>query len=331
MSGLTIRKSKTTTEELLEKRARFESELAIAVAESGPIEGVDRISAKMIQLLTENRATVLRIIRNTPKIFDDLLNRDLLLFGQLDASDVAEENPKAIYDKMLNTLESPESSLHQIMHIHAAFIYRIAPHLAEFKTDAKKAELAVLKAQLGPKHLFSHERRLRCDNAAGPCSTLGFARGEFELSKTSVALHRAARDIFRPNPDWHDYHRQVTTHAMPFVAGISHHTASFMLNALWLTDLKRENSVERNLLQQYAMASFSYLGAGGNHSFDEVMSAARLAGAKYVDGVYDSAISPRFADTFLRVASEHKTAVNPFFHAATSVAVDETSSPALAS
>ena len=277
-------------------RERFESEFALAILgkHSRP-ESVNFVSAKILHIIDENRETVLKRIADEPKFAADLFDTTGNMFGRMEA-------PEALTpDTMLATLEaalvSDQTPLIQLMHIHSAFMYRVASHLEEFKAKRETQAMKDLAAAVFPASVFSDRSRTR-RASADRTRRLGIARGPLML-KALHEEHMAAADLFMPDQSSPFFIEATKTLAMPFVAGHSGHTGSFVFNALFIAEMPK------NLLNDYAMAAFGYLAAGGNHSFHEVMRAARLAGAEYKDGDYASAVPESMSTVFRDMRSEH--------------------------
>lgn len=312
MSGTAI-----TVEELMQRRAHFESDLAIAIAGSGTIDAVTKVSETILTQLRDNRATVLRIIRDKPRVFDELYNTEKMLFGQSDASSISRNNPKDIYDDILEKLGNSETPLYEIMHIHVAFINQIGQALPEQSSADRKSAMKDLQKVLFPGSMFDKSRRVESNPEPMPSRILGIARSDehTQEAKADVRPHIAARDRFSPPPRGAspDYERQLT-HAMPFVAGISGHTGGLMFNALWVHEIDGDKA---QFLKEYTMATAAYLIAGGNHSFDEVAKAASFGGLPYEDGHYASVIPDSLKHTFETVVANHPPEVSaPFSSAA---------------
>ena len=96
--------------------------------------------------------------------------------------------------------------------------------------------------------------------------------------------HSRAADRFTPNPS-STFFKSANDNIMPFVAGPSGHTATFIKGAMRLGINNQEE------LKAYSLAVFAFLTGGGNHSFHEVMTVAReIGGIDYKDGNYFSVL-----------------------------------------
>lgn len=283
-------------------RARFESILALNVAESASqLKAVQTVNARILSELAAHRDEAIELIEKDPRqMFSAaLFDPSKAMFGRL--GETEKMAPATLLDKAMEMLTDPKTSLNTRIHLQMNMMYRLNTKLSHRQTDEMLAKADELRGKVFPKSAYADRSRTRHEETT-LVSHLGIARGPLKL-KATAHEHAAAVYNMRPNTSSEFFIKATQTHAMPFVAGISGHTGSILFNAMLIADIEGE------ALQEYAMAAFAYLTNGGNHSFHEVMSAARLAGVEYKDGDYASAIPPSMVGVFRSVTEEHPAAM----------------------
>jgi hypothetical protein len=280
--------------------AFFESKLAVTLLrskENFPV--VKKISEKMGTLLRENQDK-LSIVETHPKIKEELYERRY--FGHLAKKD------QSILADMMAILTDDKATFDQVLQVHCIFTYRVYPLLNQL--FLKKLKALNLHSKDSPRI----DRRktalvasfplpdtisdliLEYENYYEPTQQLGIlkTKGKDVFSKLigkGEKTHARAIDRFEPNH--HSFFfKTISPRKLPFVAGPSGHTISLMLGSLFYG---LETLGE---LQEYALACFVFLASGGNHSFHEVMMAAKwVAEVPHEFESYDKSLPEAFKNT----------------------------------
>lgn len=278
--------AKVLKELMISYREFFESELAIDIANhSDNLASIRKISLVIVSILEEHREQVIDLINKDTRIAKELCQPYFGALYDCQKSIVANE----AFTRIVATLKNPQSAFDQIMQIHCIFIYRIYDRLMD---DAK---IENLRKALHPDRYFSVANRARVSIPLQDVSSttqLGITRNPVFSKRLghSYANHQRGMDQFRGNSQ-SAFFKDTQENNLPFVCGPSSHTASLMLGALLYGRLNHEE------LQEYTMACFAFLTAGGNHSFHEVMVIASLAGVHYHCGDYEAALPKSFKIT----------------------------------
>lgn len=301
MGTFRVKFEKVLRELTVAHRARFESELALEVAaHSGNLEAVNTVNAVLLDILLTHKDEAIRLIDSDPKqmMKNAIFDPTKAMFGRMGESE--ELTSAELFDIIIDVLSSEKTILDQRLHTQMNVMYRVITKLEHMNTDEMKLKTAALQATVFPKDAYADRSRTPMTDTR-LTEVLGIARGPLQL-KTKDIAHRAAVDHMIPKRDSKFFINATETLAMPFVAGISGHTGSMLFNAILIADL------DTGARQEYAMAAFSYLANGGNHSFHEVMSAASHAGVEYREGEYASAVPVSMVGVFRDLAQAHPSA-----------------------
>ncbi len=260
-------------------REFFESKLAIELLKHGKqLASVNKISSAILKFIESNKNTVMDLITSNPNIIAELREP---YFGSCVESK-QEVTPAEVLDKIFSVLNSENSDLASVMQVHCIFIHRIYDHLE------KKNEKIEFVSQLFPSSLFSKENRRRVEAKEEnfkSTTQLGISRNPVYKKMLGQADVEHIRAMEKYTPDYKaTFFKSAVEKQIPIVCGPSGHTGSLMLGAKLYGDLNAEQ------LKEYAMISFAFLAAGGNHSFHEVMVVASLVGVDYQEGSYTESI-----------------------------------------
>ncbi len=274
-------------------REFFESKLAIDILKpDNKFYSVNKVSSSIIKLLESNKKTVIDLIENNSKIIDEL--REPYFGSCYDTKQ--EANPREVLEKILSILKDEGSDLRKVMNIHGLFIYRIYDFLE------KKIEKTALVGKLFPSSLFSKENRSRVETKEENIKStpqLGISRQPvfMKMLGQSDKSHRRAMEKYTPDYNVAFFKAALRKH-IPVVCGPSRHTGSLMLGAKLYGDLSSEQ------LNEYALISFAFLAAGGNHSFHEVMLVANQIGVEYQEENYAKSMpaSIKRSDTYKKLS-----------------------------
>lgn len=244
---------------------------------------VKKISTAILKLLKENEKAVIACIEKNEKIINELKPP---FFGS--CYDKKEEAKSAdILKKITGILEDKKPDLKQVMQIHCIFIHRIYDQL-EKRTEKKE-----FVSKLFPSTLFSSENRSRTENKDVKLTTqLGIAKNKVFAKKIgkSQSEHLRAVEKYRPDFQSH-FFKSAAEQNIPVVCGPSGHTGSLLLGAKLYGELTKDE------MQEYAIACFAFLAAGGNHSFHEVMVVANLIGIDFKPNHYSESFPASLQET----------------------------------
>lgn len=262
----------------------FESQLATHLLKHPEyFPSVGKISEKITRLMERHKNKVIDIIKQTPKITEELQEP---YFG----ASLGSEQPitaQTVYENILAVLSGQHRDLSNVIQVHCIFIHRIYDHLEQ---PAHKADLV---NTLFPLSLFNNEYRGRKEKPSKPSTThaQGITQNSFFSKKIEAheKAHLRALDKFEPNQD-SNFTKSAMEHNLPIVCGPSGHTGSLMLGAKLYGELTADE------LKEYALASFSFLTSGGNHSFHEVYLIANLLGVTYEMNNYAASIPETIAE-----------------------------------
>src|SRR3990167_2484141 len=114
---------------------------------------------------------------------------------------------------------------------------------------------------------------------------LGISRHPVFIKMLEKSDKNHTRAMEKYTPDYKTtFFKSALEKNIPIFCGPSGHTGSLMLGAKLYGDLTSEQ------LKEYALVSFAFLAAGGNHSFHEVMVVAALVGVDFKVGNYAESI-----------------------------------------
>lgn len=265
-------------------REFFESQLAIHLLKhSEYFPAVKKISAAITEFMITNKSIVLNVIKDNPKIIMEL--REPYFGSCFEDGEIV--SAETAYEKILATLNDEQADLDKIMEIHCMFIQRIYDCLEQ------KAEKADFVHTLFPSSLFNADSRSRIEKKGDIQATtqLGITKHPVfsKMLEKHPKKHLRALDKYEPNPSAL-FFKSATEKSVPTVCGPSGHTGSLMLGA------KLYGKLNASELKEYALASFAFLTAGGNHSFHEVFIIANLLdmtgqAESYVSSIPESIIS----------------------------------------
>ena len=227
---------------------------------------VQKVSTAIIRMMDNNKIQVISLIAQTPRIIIELKEP---FFGSCyqENDDVSAEE---VFNTMYSMMSNTQANLSTVMQMHCIFVHRIYDHL---ETNPLKENFV---SKIFPDSLFNSECRGRkeiCPAKTNPTHQLGIARHSVFAGMVGVSLkkHLRAIDRFALNQT-SDFVMAAEKNRLPVVCGPSGHTGSLMLGA------KLYGNLNADQLKEYALVSFAFLTAGGNHSFHEVMMVAALAG-----------------------------------------------------
>lgn len=248
----------------------FESKFAIALLKQPNLfPAVKQVSNQICQIFKANSAAVTKLIQEQKTIQHELFGEKF--FGRMHISENSDLTPQKIMDRMLAILEKHED-LSQIMQIHSIYLHRMHDAITH------STEMSSLKQKFYPEFLFKDRGRKSTSEKASSSQSvklskkLGIVRDTVfsTLIEEHKETHECAIDVFKPDPQSH-FVTDMVKNNNPFGTGVSGHTVTFMLGA-------KKFAVD---LQEYALATFAFLTAGGNHSFHEVMIVAKEMGVVY--------------------------------------------------
>lgn len=256
----------------------FESIIATGLLKEPMLfSSVKKVSTAIIRMMDNNKIQVISLIAKTPRIIVELKEP---FFGSCYHESV-EVSAEEVFNKMHSMLSNADN-LSTVMQIHCIFVHRIYDHL---ETNSLKADFV---SKIFPDSLFNSECRGRkeiCPAKTNPTHQLGIARHSVFAGMVGVSekKHLRAIDRFALN-QMSDFVMSAEKNRLPVVCGPSGHTGSLMLGA------KLYGNLNVDQLKEYALVSFAFLTAGGNHSFHEVMVVAALAGINVDSAQYDTSI-----------------------------------------
>jgi hypothetical protein len=277
-------------------REFFESKLAITLLKHPELfPAVKTVSASLIKLIKANSDRIMSLIDQKPEILEVLYNETF--FGRFNPEERSIKTPTHVIKTLLNILESDQSNFNQVMQVHAFFIRKLRIIIGD-NPDLKPIETQIFK-----NNLFLNRSRVEFKNI--PCTKqLGIVRNRafYKMIGESKEVHLRAADCFKSGTDLPST-TMITTDRL-FVAGASGHTGELLLGAILYGELSATRSLDA--LQQYTLACFVFLAAGGNHSYFEVMSVAAKVGAPYEQNNYLISIpeSIKKTDIFKELAKE---------------------------
>jgi hypothetical protein len=264
----------------------FESRFAIELLKSSEkFPSINQISKAIINFIESHKKTVLALIQNNSKITAELKEP---YFGSCYGSR-EEVTPQEVLEKICSTLTDPNADLSTVIQMHCIFVHRIYDHLE------KKNEKAALFTQIFSNALFNKENRGRIEINGGnakPTTQLGISKHPVFTKQLPQSDRGHARAIDRYGLNsCSTFFNATIKQKIPVVCGPSGHTGSLMLGALLYGNLSTEQ------LREYALISFAFLTAGGNHSFHEVMVIANLAGVETKPDDYATSVPPSIRQT----------------------------------
>ncbi|OGT62348.1 MAG: hypothetical protein A3E85_03825 [Gammaproteobacteria bacterium RIFCSPHIGHO2_12_FULL_45_12] len=260
-------------------REFFESKLAIDLLKHNKqFSSVNKISSAIVKLIESNKKAVMDLITSNPNIITEL--REPYFGSCYDSKQ--ETNPAEVLEKICSILNNENADVRNAMQIHCIFIHRIYDHLE------KRSEKTEFVSKLFPSSLFSKENRSRVeikeDNIKST-TQLGISRHPVFIKMLEKSDKNHTRAMEKYTPDYKTtFFKSALEKNIPIVCGPSGHTGSLMLGAKLYGDLTSEQ------LKEYALVSFAFLAAGGNHSFHEVMVVAALVGVDFQVGNYAESI-----------------------------------------
>lgn len=265
-------------------REHFESTLAINLIKSDAVTNtVTLVSQIVAQLLSKNKSEVMNQISSNPKINHELFGNEY--FGHLKMNNGALLSTEQTYELMLHTLISKSSPIIHTMHIHCIFIHRIYDKLSDkILTNRAGIHKEAWAKLISTDTLFKDRGRIQLMTQPQLTSKVGINRNSFFSNKINIEMgtHIAAIDKFTPDLNA-DFVKKTTQHDLPFVAGISGHTALLLL-------LGHVSGLHSEHMHHYALAIFSFLSCGGNHTFHEVMIVAQQVGVPFHWDNYDKCL-----------------------------------------
>ena len=273
----------------LRNRELFESQLAVhLIQHMDYFPSVKKISSIIVPLMLSNSDRLISIIKTNPKILQELSEP---YFGGFFAEN-QQVPAHEIFETMISTLKDDEADMSKIMEIHCIFIHRMYDHI---ETKKDKKEFAKL---LFPEDLFNDRSRSRILRSTEITTTsqLGIAKHPVFIKRLQQSETRHARALDKFMPDFRvGFFKSAIDKSIPIVCGPSGHTASLLLGAKLYGDLTDEE------LMEYTLACFAFLAAGGNHSFHEIYTVARLLGVPYDANNYAVSfpLSMKTTDAFL--------------------------------
>lgn len=263
----------------LRYREFFESKLAIDLLKHTiKFSSVNKVSSAILKLIEANKMTVKNLMISNPIIVAELREP---YFGSCYDS-LQEPTPTEVLEKICASLKDENTDLSQVMQLHCIFIYRIYDHL-EIRTEKKESISKLL-----PSSLFNKENRSRVEIKAESIKSttqLGISRHPVFAKMLGKSAKNHKRAMEKYTPDYNaPFFKTALEKNIPTVCGPSGHTSYLMLGTKLYGDLTSEQ------LKEYALVSFAFLAAGGNHSFHEVMIVAALAGVDFQVGDYAASI-----------------------------------------
>ena len=246
----------------------FESKLAEKILQHTEVtvQGVQKVSRKILMMLANSSvAFFIQTINFKSKIEDELYNKKF--FGHCHKHNHLD--PKTIKQDIVNTLSLPQVPLPQVMQVHAIFIHRFFSALNKDKAlhESIQEKRNKIFTQSG---LFNHDKRGRIfiERKTQLTQKIGLARHTFFNRKLNdSSLHEPAYQHFTPDPSSCDY-ELIKSKNIPFAAGKSRHTGSFLL-------LMEAASLTTEEKRQYLFAIYAFLIGGGNHSLYETTIVAK--------------------------------------------------------
>lgn len=293
-------------------KSYFESKLATSLlARPEFFPTIHKVSRAILNMLVTYRSVVVNLLEKSPAIKKDLFSEEF--FGHL-PNEIAKRSADDQLNELIRLLGDEKSPLHFVMQFHSIFMYRIHPEIIKRMEpeEAKKVLMrkADIKKSVEFEVKFGGSARGREDGPALPPKStdrLGIIanpvlnslfKSECEEEKYPFDFmgHDPALNRFKPAKE-SSFILNVEGKDVPFVAGASGHSASYM-QCRAICDL---SSAE---LQEYALGCFAFLASGGNHGFHEVMSVvAKEIGIDYEVNNYLSCIPAKIqqADFFQKL------------------------------
>jgi len=270
-------------------KAYFESKLATSVLDNLDIvQAVHLVSANILRFIKEHKTSIKSIVDANEKILKELT--DDIFYGRFDSKPI---NSELLLKLITDKLSDQKTPLNTVFLIHGVFTQRIFADLeknnGEIVEHLKDKKDNLVKT-IFSNNLFSKENRSRTlvHEESIHTEQLGISRHPvFKKRLPQTQSHQPALGRFEIDFDSESY-ATLQEHKMPFVAGTSGHTGSALLCAL-LFGLETQEAI-----QQYALAAFACLCAGGNHSFHETMIVAKQVGVPYQVGDYQRALPRSF-------------------------------------
>jgi hypothetical protein len=305
-------------------RTYFESQLATYILRQHPkLAAVNKISKRILSLIKQNNASaILQLITANPKIGEELYNHTL--FGRLGETVPAPAQILADIKQILSDYLANDNTaikLEQVMHIQSVFYYRIYESLPNklIKQDESHAQaedytlselIAHMSANAPSLIEYLHKsltldfkktnckdrgrstqinNNASCKSILGNCKNCFFNNTLSGITHTKAATaHQPAMHIYQPNTE-SSYYQKIQAKDLPYIAGRSTHTLSFILAATRFGNLSQAE------MQEYFLAILGYLMGGGNHTFDEIAYVAHLlADVPYVEGSYQHSLPAAF-------------------------------------
>lgn len=283
-------------------REFFESELAITLLEnSQQFHAVRMVSSAIVRLMALNESAVMELIARDARISEELKEPN---FGSCYH---CKQEPTAaeVFKKMCSILQEEHADISAVMQIHGIFIYRIYPHLD------KRSEKEELTSVLFTSSLFDKENRNRTEIEAEKVKSttlLGISNHPVFSRKLKKSSKHHLRALEKYAPDYNSgFFKSALKKNIPVVCGPSGHTRSLINGA------KLYGNLTGDQLQEYALFTFAFLAAGGNHSFHEVMAVAALAGVAFEEGNYAQSfpLSVRQSAMFQTLARKYPEFLDP--------------------
>lgn len=196
-------------------------------------------------------------------------------------------------------------NLEQIIHVHSVFVYKIYSNLIDKKILGEEEfhKKNKLVKTIFTNDLFKERGRTEIVKEKKIRTESGIHRNKVleKISKLNTSKHSPSLFRFIPNPNSF-FITEANKYFLPFVAGPSGHTGSLLLGAKLYGDFNKE------LLQDYTLACFSYLACGGNHSFHEVMIVAKNIGIDFDPESYTVSFSKAFlsSDLYKTLREEYR-------------------------
>lgn len=293
----------------------FESKLATSLlAHPELFSSVHKISQAICNMLIKYERVALADLANNPSLKIDLYNQKY--FGHL-PPEIERSTPADQLKTIIKLLSDERTNLSHVIQLHSAFIYRIYPSIIKAMEEKDPAEAEKAKSrkeainnQIEFKKEFDGPHRGRLVPKPGSekiTTDVGIVTNpvlDKRLQKESKDLpfygmtHEPARGRFERD-EKSSFFRDIDQKDIPFVAGASSHSSSYM-QCTALCDLSKDE------LQEYALACFAFLTSGGNHSFHEVMVVAKKVGVTYeVDNYLKSIpLAMRNAPVFASLAAK---------------------------
>ncbi len=276
----TFKKTKLQNELNIRRKEYFESKLALtACFKTKKYQGVTLTSKAICKEIEKDKVEVFFILLGNKTIKKELYHPDF--FGSLSSS---KEDEWEIVHDILNVLKNDNSKLEEIIHLHSIFFRYIYNELTENKLLNKKIT--------GLKKDADRGRVVKNFNPQ-PSTRLGISRHSFFNAKIGRTQRAHLCGLEEYEPDLRSkFYLTMAKKSVPFVSGLSGHTAKLLSGAKALLPL------HEGLIKEYSFACFAYLCKGGNHSFHEVMAVADSANEiRYQTGNYYSGLPASFMES----------------------------------